>query len=105
MTRRSGWPLPRSTGRSQRSGVDDVSSFDIDVLAPAKMLFTVKRGLFVWTPLTFFGVVGYLLFLRREPRHRDFLVGLGLSALALLLVHIVWGAISGTAASRSRSGS
>ena len=55
------------------------------------MLFTVKRGLFVWTPLTFFGVVGYLLLLRREPRHRDFLVGLGLSAFALLMVHIVWG--------------
>ena len=72
-------------------GVDNVGSFDIDVLAPAKMLFTVKRGLFVWTPLTFFGVVGYLLLIRREPRHRDFLVGLGLSALALLLVHIVWG--------------
>ena len=36
------------------------------------MLFTVKRGLFVWTPLTFFGVVGYLLLFRREPRHRIF---------------------------------
>jgi hypothetical protein len=72
-------------------GVDNVGSFDIDVLAPAKMLFTVKRGLFVWTPLTFFGVVGYLMLIRRERRHRDFLVGLGLSALALLLVHIVWG--------------
>ena len=55
------------------------------------MLFTLKRGLFVWTPLTFFGVVGYLLLLRREPQHRTFLVGLGLSALALLLIHIVWG--------------
>ena len=55
------------------------------------MLFTIKRGLFIWTPLTFFGVVGYLLLLRREPKHRVFLVGLGLSALALLMVHIVWG--------------
>ena len=43
------------------SGVDDVSSYDIDVLAPAKMLFTIRRGLFVWTPLTFFGVIGYVL--------------------------------------------
>ena len=73
------------------SGVDDVSSYDVDVLAPVKMLFTIRRGLFVWTPLTLFGVIGYLLFLRREPRHRVFLVGLGLSALALLLVHMVWG--------------
>ena len=41
--------------------------------------------------MTFFGVLGYFLFLRREPRHSVFLVGLGLSALALLLVHIIWG--------------
>jgi hypothetical protein len=42
------------------SGVDDPTSFEIDVLAPVKMLFTVRRGLFVWTPLTFFGVLGLL---------------------------------------------
>ena len=71
--------------------MDDVSSFKLDFFAPVKMLFTVKRGLFVWTPLTFFGVVGYLLLFRREPRHRTLLTGLGLSALALLFVHIVWG--------------
>ena len=90
---RHGWrlPPPRPLPAATSGGVDNVGSFDIDLLAPAKMLFTVKRGLFVWTPLTFFGVVGYLLLLRREPRHRDFLVGLGLSALALLMVHIVWG--------------
>jgi hypothetical protein len=73
-------------------GVDNVSSFKVDLLAPIKMLFTLKRGLFIWTPLTFFGVVGYLLLLRREPKQRTFLTGLGMSALALLLVHIVWGA-------------
>ncbi len=72
-------------------GVDNLSSFKIDFTAPAKMLFTLKRGLFVWTPLTFFGVVGFLLLLHRDRRHRTFLVGLGLSALALLLIHIVWG--------------
>ncbi len=72
-------------------GVDNLSSFKIDVLAPAKMLFTIKRGLFVWTPLTLFGVIGYVLLLVRDERHRTFLVGLGLSALALLLIHIVWG--------------
>jgi hypothetical protein len=72
-------------------GVDNLSSFEIDFAAPLKMLFTVKRGLFVWTPLTFFGVVGYLLLLRRDRTHRTFLVGLGISAVSLLLVHIVWG--------------
>jgi hypothetical protein len=78
--------VPASGG----GGVDNLSSFEIDVLAPVKMLFTVKRGLFVWTPLTLFGVIGYLLLLR-DRRHRTFLVGLGLSAVSLLLVHIVWG--------------
>ena len=72
-------------------GVDNLSSFQIDALAPVKMLFTLKRGLFVWTPLTALGVLGYLLFLRRGRRDRTFLIGLGLSATALLLVHIVWG--------------
>ena len=72
-------------------GVDNLSSFEIDFAAPAKMLFTVKRGLFVWTPLTLFGVVGFLLLLRRDRQHRTFLAGLGLSALALLLIHIVSG--------------
>jgi hypothetical protein len=72
-------------------GVDNLSSFKVDFAAPVKMLFTVKRGLFVWTPLTAFGVLGYLLLLRRDRRHRTFLVGLGLSSVALLLVHILWG--------------
>lgn len=79
---------PASTG----GGVDDVSSFKFEFLAPLKMLFTLKRGLFVWTPLTLFGVVGYLMFLRRAREQRTFLIGLGLSALALLLIHMVWGA-------------
>lgn len=97
-SREAGVLLPPQTFRfaagqplAAAGGVDNVSSFEVDVLAPLKMLFTLKRGLFVWTPLTFFGVVGYLLLLRREPRYRIFLTGLGLSALALLLVHIVWG--------------
>jgi hypothetical protein len=72
-------------------GVDSLSSFQFDPLVPFKMLFTIHRGLFVWTPLTFFGVIGYLLLLRRDRQHRTFLTGLGLSALALLLVHSLWG--------------
>ncbi|MBA3348563.1 MAG: hypothetical protein H0T13_08400 [Actinobacteria bacterium] len=69
-----------------------MGSFDVDLLAPAKMLFTVKRGLFVWTPLTLFGVVGFALFAVRERRHRTALVGIAASLVALLLVHAVWGA-------------
>ncbi len=62
----------RSCSRAAREpvsvggGVDNLSSFKIDFAAPAKMLFTLKRGLFVWTPLTFFGVVGFLLLLHRD---------------------------------------
>jgi hypothetical protein len=80
-------PPPRTTG----GGVDSLSSFQLDPLAPLKMLFTLKRGLFVWTPVTLFGFVGYLLLLRRLPERRTFFVGLGLSCLALLLVHMIWG--------------
>jgi len=66
-----------------------LSSFQIDALAPVKMLFTLKRGLFVWTPLTALGVLGYLLFLRRGRRDRTFLTGLGLSATAPARPHRV----------------
>jgi len=80
---------PRTT--KGLNGVDDLTSFQLDPLAPAKMLFTLKRGLFVWTPLTIFGVVGYFLVLRRRADLRVFLTGLGLSMLALLVIHMVWG--------------
>jgi hypothetical protein len=63
----------------------------ISVSAPLKMLFTLHRGLFIWTPLTFFATVGFVLLLRRDRRHRAFIATLGVSALALLLVHILWG--------------
>jgi hypothetical protein len=81
-------PAPQA---SAPGGVDSLNSFQFDPLAPAKMLFTFKRGLFVWTPATLFGVVGYFLLLRRLRERRTFLVGLGLSCLALLLVHMIWG--------------
>ena len=66
------------------------------------MLFTTKRGLFVWTPLTFFATVGYLWFALRTKDQRRFLLSLGLSAIALLLVHGLWGAFW-TGGTRSRS--
>lgn len=63
----------------------------LDLLAPYKMLFTLHRGLFVWTPLTAFATVGFLLLLRRDRRNRRFLLGLGCGALALLEVHVFYG--------------
>jgi hypothetical protein len=67
-----------------------LNALQFDPFVPVKMLFTIRRGLFVWTPLTFFGVIGYLSLIKRDRRNRTFLTGLGLSALALLLVHSVW---------------
>jgi hypothetical protein len=62
-----------------------VSGAEPDILAPLKMLFTIKRGLFVWTPLTLLAVVGYGLLVHRLRAHRLFLTGLGAAALSLLL--------------------
>jgi hypothetical protein len=70
---------------------DITQNVQIDPVAPLKMLFTTKRGLFLWTPLTFFATVGYVLLAVRAPKQRRFLVSLGASALALLFVHALWG--------------
>jgi hypothetical protein len=63
----------------------------ISATAPLKMLFTLHRGLFIWTPLTFFATVGFVLLLLRDRRHRAFIATLGVSALALLMIHTLWG--------------
>jgi hypothetical protein len=62
-----------------------------DALIPFKMLFSDHRGLFVWTPLTAVAVVGYLLLLRRVREPRPFLWTLLGAAIALLLIHTIWG--------------
>ncbi len=77
-------PVPAESG-------DIVQGVQFDPLVPLKMLFTTKRGLFVWTPLTLFATLGYVVFAIQAKRHRGFLIGLGLSAIALLLVHSLWG--------------
>jgi len=58
---------------------------------PLKMLFTLKRGIFLWTPLTAFATIGFVLLVRRLPRERAFLVAAGASAVALLAIHSLWG--------------
>lgn len=63
----------------------------LDPSAPVKMLFTLHRGLFLWTPLTAFATVGFVLLLLRRKDERPFLAGVGISALGLLLVHMLWG--------------
>jgi len=61
-------------------------------LIPVYMLFTDKRGLFVWTPLTAIAVIGYVLAMRKardEPR-RMFFWTLLAGALTLLVAHVTW---------------
>jgi hypothetical protein len=53
--------------------------------SPFNMLFTLKRGLLVWTPVTALAAVGYALLARRRPDLRPYLGTLGVCALALLL--------------------
>jgi hypothetical protein len=59
--------------------------------APVQMLFTLRRGLFLWTPLTAFATLGVILLFRARPERRRFLIGLCTAALCLLLIHIAWG--------------
>jgi hypothetical protein len=63
----------------------------VDPSVPFKMLFTLHRGLFLWTPLTAFAVVGFALVVRRDRANRAFLVTVAVSALALLAMHSFWG--------------
>ena len=63
---------------------------NVDPRVPVWMLFTLHRGLFLWTPLTAFATVGFVLLLRRDRRHRAFLAGLLASAAALLSIHSSW---------------
>lgn len=63
----------------------------VDPLVPVKMLFTLRRGLFVWTPLTALSVIGIVLLWRRDRKRRLFLTALCAAAVALLVVHVLWG--------------
>jgi len=61
-----------------------------DPWAPAKMLFSVERGLFLWTPLTALATLGVVLLLVRRPDRRPFLLGLSAAAALLVGSHIMW---------------
>jgi hypothetical protein len=61
-----------------------------DGWAPLKMLFSVERGLFLWTPLTALATIGFLLLIARRPDQRKFLVGLFAAGALLVASHIMW---------------
>jgi hypothetical protein len=73
------------------SPVDRGSLFSFDPTAPFKMLFSLHRGLFLWTPLTFVAAAGYVLWLRRDRLNRSYLLSLAGASLALVVGYSGWG--------------
>jgi len=71
----------------------DTSDPGFDPTIPPRMLFSLHRGLFLWTPLTALAAIGFALAVR-QARRRDasypFLLGLLAASLALLCIHVVW---------------
>jgi hypothetical protein len=63
----------------------------LDAAAPVRMLFSERRGLFLWTPLTALSVIGLVLLFRSRPGRRRFLVSLSVAALCLVVIHALWG--------------
>jgi dolichyl-phosphate-mannose-protein mannosyltransferase len=63
----------------------------LDARAPIRMLGSERRGLFLWTPLTAFAVLGMALLFRSRPERRTFLVGLTAAAVFLVGIHALWG--------------
>ncbi len=93
--RSSGRALPTSERLAMGSNViinPLLRTNGISPTAPLKMLFTLHRGLFIWTPLTLFATLGFVALLLRDRRNRAFIATLGVSALALLAIHALWGA-------------
>jgi hypothetical protein len=63
-----------------------------DPTIPFKMLFTDRRGLFVWTPLTALSVIGLVLLLRatKDDSRKRFLWTLCAASAALVVGHVTW---------------
>ena len=89
-------PLALGTGLRTRASGETVASgggvLGFAPLTPLRMLFTPHRGLFVWTPVTALGVIGFILLMRRRREHRLFLAVLGAMGAGLLLMHasLLW---------------
>ena len=56
-----------------------------------RMLFSVRRGLFLWTPLTALTVLGVALLFRSRPERRRYLTILCVCAASLVCIHMLWG--------------
>lgn len=81
-------PLALGLSLTSRSDGTSVSAGSVGFapFSPLRMLFSLHRGLFVWTPVTLIAVVGLALLLRRH-KERPFLVTLASMGAGLLLIH------------------
>lgn len=83
--------VPLALGLSLTSRADGTSvsagSVALAPLSPIRMLFSLHRGLFLWTPVTLLALIGLALLLR-EHKERRFLVTLSSMGAGLLLIHV-----------------
>ena len=64
------------------------TALNLDLLAPLKMLFSLHRGLFLWTPLTAISAIGIgLLIARLRGPHRIYVIGLATASLLLVAAY------------------
>jgi len=71
----------------------DTSDPGFDPTIPPRMLFSLHRGLLLWTPLTALAAIGLALALRRARQtgaNYPFLLTLLAAALGLLCIHVIW---------------
>jgi hypothetical protein len=57
-------------------------------LNPYRMLFTEHRGLFIWTPVSLLGAIGFVYLLRSRRSDRPFLAICGAMAVATVLAYV-----------------
>lgn len=53
-------------------------------LNPLRMLFSDHRGYFVWSPVAFLALLGYVALMRRRPEQRRFLVAVAAMGVAVI---------------------
>jgi hypothetical protein len=86
--------IPISTGWTTAHASHSADSVrgTLDPSAPLKMLFSLHRGIFTWTPFTALGVVGLVLLIARsQGRLRLYYSSLAASAVGVLAVYALVG--------------
>jgi hypothetical protein len=76
--------VPTALGVHVFSGGYDANLLSFAPFSPLRMLFTVHRGLFVWTPLTLIGAVGYVCVMRWRRDVTAFLAALATAGVLVV---------------------